>query len=73
MRTRHLEAGDQAGFPLGWVHDVVWAPETVTVSGPTLSVHAYSPPLTAMSYYDVTARNTLRRNRTELTDKPEGD
>ena len=19
-------AGDQAGFPLGWVHDVVWAP-----------------------------------------------
>lgn len=73
LRTRHLEAGDQAGFPLGWVHDVVWAPETVTVSGPTLSVHAYSPPLTAMSYYDVTARNTLRRNRTELTDKPEGD
>jgi hypothetical protein len=35
-------------------------------------VHAYSPPLTAMSYYDVTERNTLRRRRTELTDKPEG-
>jgi Cysteine dioxygenase type I len=74
LRERRLGAGDQAGFPLGWVHDVVWAPTTpVTVKGPTLSVHAYSPPLTAMSYYDVTDRNTLRRNRTELTDKPEGD
>jgi len=104
LRTRRLEAGDQAGFPLGWVHDVVWAPERSTVGptkrstvgpterstvgpterstvgpteripvGPTLSVHAYSPPLTAMSYYDVTDRNTLRRNRTELTDKPEGE
>ena len=41
--------------------------------GPTLSVHAYSPPLTAMSYYEVTERNTLRRKRTELTDEPEGD
>ncbi|EUA50556.1 cysteine dioxygenase type I family protein [Mycobacterium xenopi 3993] len=36
---------------------------------PTLSVHAYSPPLTAMSYYEVTERNTLRRRRTELTDR----
>jgi hypothetical protein len=73
LRRRRLEAGDQAGFPLGWVHDVVWAPERITLTGPTLSVHAYSPPLTAMSYYEVTERNTLRRSRTELTDKPEGD
>ena len=78
LRERRLDAGDQAGFPLGWVHDVVWAPPTsITVPysrpGPTLSVHAYSPPLTAMSYYDITDRNTLRRDRTELTDKPEGD
>ena len=72
LRERRLDAGDQAGFPLGWVHDVVWAPDTVTVKAPTLSVHAYSPPLTAMSYYDITDRNTLRRDRTELTDKPEG-
>jgi hypothetical protein len=72
LRRRRLSAGDQAGFPLGWVHDVVWAPDTV-LSGPTLSVHAYSPPLTAMSYYEVTERNTLRRNRSELTDKPEGN
>ncbi|MET0474343.1 MAG: cysteine dioxygenase family protein [Mycobacterium sp.] len=74
LRKRRLGAGDQAGFPLGWVHDVVWAPPTsVTVPSPTLSVHAYSPPLTAMSYYEVTDRHTLRRDRTELTDKPEGD
>ena len=73
LRRRRLSAGDQAAFPLGWVHDVVWAPEPIPVVGPTLSVHAYSPPLTAMSYYEVTDRNTLRRDRTELTDKPEGD
>ncbi|KKC05448.1 cysteine dioxygenase [Mycobacterium nebraskense] len=76
LRHRRLDAGDQAGFPLGWVHDVVWAPRPVTVpvsvAGPSLSVHAYSPPLTAMSYYEVTGRNRLRRQRTELTDQPEG-
>ena len=74
LRRRRLDAGDQAGFPLGWVHDVVWTPErdlSAPVS-PTLSVHAYSPPLTAMSYYEVTERKTLRRKRTELTDAPEG-
>ncbi|WP_081288286.1 cysteine dioxygenase [Mycobacterium asiaticum] len=80
LRRRRLDAGDQAGFPLGWVHDVVWAPRPVDAPvqvttpqlEPTLSVHAYSPPLTAMSYYEVTDRNTLRRQRTELTDQPEG-
>jgi hypothetical protein len=83
LRRRRLGAGDQAGFPLGWVHDVFWAPPSTPtpivataptpVPGPTLSVHAYSPPLTAMSYYEVTERNTLRRSRTELTRTPEGD
>ena len=56
------------------VVSVVWTPErdlSAPVS-PTLSVHAYSPPLTAMSYYEVTERKTLRRKRTELTDAPEG-
>lgn len=71
LRDRELTAGDQAGFPLGWVHDVVWAPAPAPAAV-TLSVHAYSPPLSAMSYYGVTERNTLRRNRTELTDAPEG-
>jgi len=37
-----------------------------------LSVHAYSPPLTAMSYYEVIDTNRLRRQRTKLTDEPEG-
>jgi hypothetical protein len=84
LRRRRLDAGDQAGFPLGWVHDVVWAPRpvpspvaglTTTIKGPvgpTLSVHAYSPPLSAMSYYEVTGHDRLRRQRTELTDQPEG-
>ena len=71
LRHRRLNAGDQAAFPLGWVHDVAWAPAG-QAPAPTLSVHAYSPPLTAMSYYEVTDRATLRRARTELTDSPEG-
>ena len=73
LRHRRLTAGDQAGFPLGWVHDVAWAPPPprAPAATPTLSVHAYSPPLTAMSYYEITARDTLRRVRTELTDTPE--
>jgi quercetin dioxygenase-like cupin family protein len=68
LRRRQLEAGDQAAFPLGWVHDVAAAH---TASPETLSVHAYSPPLTAMSYYEVTPRQRLRRTRTELTEQPE--
>jgi len=89
LRCRRLEAGDQAGFPLGWVHDVVWSPtgsgpsvtspavtslaETLgpETQAPSLSVHAYSPPLTVMSYYEVTDQHRLRRKRTELTDQPE--
>ncbi len=79
LRCRRLAAGDQAAFPLGWVHDVVWAPtgspaavtSLSTPPEPSLSVHAYSPPLTAMSYYEVTDQHRLRRKRTELTDKPE--
>lgn len=70
LARRRLEAGDQATFTRGWVHDVVWAPSPEP-SGPTLSVHAYSPPLAEMSYYDVTAGGTLRRQRTELTEHPE--
>jgi hypothetical protein len=70
LKERTLVAGDQAAFPLGWVHDVTRAPAAAPDTGPldpTLSVHAYSPPLTAMSYYEVTGRGTLRRTHTELT------
>ena len=38
---------------------------------PTLSVHAYSPPLTAMSYYEVTDAHRLRRTA-HRTDRPTG-
>lgn len=71
LRARTLDAGDQASFPLGWVHDVMRNPTTPVTVEPTLSVHAYSPPLTAMSYYEVTSGQSLRRVRTELTDQPE--
>jgi len=48
LRSRSLRAGRSVGFGLGHVHDVGNpAPE------PAISVHAYSPPLTAMSYYAV--------------------
>ena len=62
LRSRRLDAGDQAAFPLGWVHDI-----SAAEPGETLSVHAYSPPLTAMSYYEVTEQQRLRRVRSELT------
>lgn len=74
LKIRRLNAGDQAGFPLGWVHDVGWAPtsgDSVAVPPRTLSVHAYSPPLTVMSYYEVAERNRLLRRRTALTDQLE--
>lgn len=61
LRCRRLDAGDQAGFPLGWVHEVVWAapPRRRGRLAPTLSVHAYAPPLTAMSYYTITGSKLL--------------
>ncbi|HEY9314196.1 cysteine dioxygenase family protein [Williamsia sp.] len=68
LRARTLDEGDQASFPLGWVHDVVRSPGAPVTSEPTLSVHAYSPPLSAMSYYEVTDAQSLRRTKTVLTD-----
>lgn len=66
LRSRTLPAGRGAGFPLGHVHDVVNAAER-----PAVSVHAYSPPLSAMSYYAVDAAGHLLRTRSVLTDEPE--
>lgn len=63
LRSRSLGAGRAAGFPLGHVHDVV-NPDPA----PAVSVHAYSPPLTAMSYYSVGDDGRLRRTRSELVD-----
>lgn len=72
LLRRRLDAGDQAAFPLGWVHDVIGAPTLAAPHSPqTLSVHAYSPPLTVSSYYEVTDQQRLRRTSTRLTDEPE--
>ena len=68
LRERTLGPSVGKGFPVGHVHDVL-----NVRSEPAVSVHAYSPPLTAMSYYEVDERGALRRTRSELTDDPEPD
>ncbi len=62
LRTRRLAAGRTVGFAAGHVHDVV-----NEQAEPAVSVHAYSPPLTAMSYYEVRPGGRLLRTRSELT------
>jgi len=64
LATRRLRAGSSAGFPLGHVHDVGNPDPT-----PAVSVHAYSPPLSAMSYYAVDDARLLRRTRSELVEQ----
>jgi predicted metal-dependent enzyme (double-stranded beta helix superfamily) len=49
-RNRTFSAGDVRPFGAGHVHDVVNA-----FARPAVSVHAYSPPLTAMRRYELTA------------------
>jgi len=74
LRVRVLGTGDQASFPIGWVHDLMRGPDpadAVPEAAPTLTVQVYSPPLTAQSYYEVTDHGTLRRTRTELKQLPE--
>jgi predicted metal-dependent enzyme (double-stranded beta helix superfamily) len=66
LRTRALRTGASVGFGRGHVHDVM-----NTAEAPAVSVHAYSPPLTAMSYYQVEPGGLLRRTRSELTTEPE--
>ncbi|HTK67559.1 MAG TPA: cysteine dioxygenase family protein [Pseudonocardia sp.] len=63
LRSRTIRAGRSVGFSAGHVHDVV--NERVQ---PAVSVHAYSPPLTAMSYYEVRPNGSLLRTRSELTE-----
>jgi hypothetical protein len=48
IRSRPLRSGCSQGFRLGHVHDVV-----NVSAAPAVSVHAYSPPLTVMTYYEV--------------------
>lgn len=50
----------------GVPHDVVAAGP-----GPAVSIHAYSPPLTAMTFWEHDGRGALRPGRTVRTDEPE--
>ena len=50
LHDNRRRAGDSVGFGPRYVHDVRNLSEA-----PAVSVHAYSPPLTAMSYYEIDA------------------
>ena len=55
VRHRTVSAGGIRSFGSRHVHDVI------NISGePAVSVHAYSPPLTAMQRYDLTSSGLVR-------------
>lgn len=60
LRRRVLDVGHSASFGLGHVHDV-----SNRATDGAVSVHAYSPPLSVMSYYAV-EQGSLRRRRSEI-------
>jgi hypothetical protein len=63
VRQRTITAGDVRAFGPRYVHDVVNA------SGePAVTVHAYSPPLTAMRRYELTSAG-LVPTTTELAEQ----
>jgi predicted metal-dependent enzyme (double-stranded beta helix superfamily) len=59
-RSRQLGAGSVREFGPQHVHDVVNA-----TAGPAISVHAYSPPLTAMRRYELTAGGLVQVGTTQ--------
>jgi predicted metal-dependent enzyme (double-stranded beta helix superfamily) len=67
VRVREAEraAGESVRFGRHYIHDVRNAG-----SEPAISVHAYSPPLQSMTYYDLAA-GELAVTRTVSTDDPE--
>ncbi|HWE55377.1 MAG TPA: cysteine dioxygenase family protein [Acidimicrobiales bacterium] len=52
--ARRLDPGQVVAVPCGTVHDVI------SPAGLAYSVHAYSPPLSTMSFYDDRGRHVLR-------------
>ena len=66
-RLREFEraAGESVGFGARYVHDV-----RNLSTAPAVSVHAYSAPLTSMTYYDL-ADGRLEAFKTLSTDDPE--
>jgi predicted metal-dependent enzyme (double-stranded beta helix superfamily) len=63
LHRRRLDAGRTVGFGRGHVHEV-----SNPAIGPAVSVHAYSPPLTTMSYYRLDGAG-LRRTRVANTEQ----
>ena len=61
--AKPVGAGGSRAFGPRYIHDV----RNAAPSAVAVSVHAYSPPLTAMSYYTVEPGPRLRRTRTILT------
>lgn len=65
LREIPRRAGDSIAFSPSYIHDVRNASQT-----PAVSVHAYSSPLTSMTYYDLEGRE-LQPIATVRTDDPE--
>jgi len=65
LAERPREAGETVVFGTHYVHDV-----TNRALGTAVSVHAYSPPLKVMHYYDVDGDRLVRR-ASSWTDDPE--
>lgn len=60
VRRRHLAAGETVSFGAHHVHDLL-----NPGSGVAVTVHAYSPPLATMTFYDDAPGTFLSRLRTE--------
>ncbi len=63
---RRRPSGDGVGFGPHYVHDV-----RNLSAAPAVSVHAYSPPLTSMSFYDVDPAGVLVELASLPTEDPE--
>jgi len=66
LARRRLGPGEAVAFGPGHVHDVAHGGETTSTS-----IHAYSPPLSAMTYYTATDYGLIARE-TVAIDGPEG-
>jgi predicted metal-dependent enzyme (double-stranded beta helix superfamily) len=65
IRDTVRRAGTSVGFGPHYIHDV-----RNLASGPAVSVHAYSPPLTTMNFYEFEDQRIVRM-RSLVTDDPE--
>ncbi|MCW2604814.1 MAG: hypothetical protein JWN61_2949 [Pseudonocardiales bacterium] len=66
LQRRDRQAGATVSFGPRYVHDVL-----NTSARPAVSVHAYSPPLTSMTFYDLADDGGLTRIAQLDTDDPE--